>query len=117
MMRQRREHQEIVQYPILVYPIVRCKVNLIVLITKFYIFQQKCIGNKPTETGLMEELQSNYRYEKSLCFDHKKRTRCDIEWEPVLEFVPITINKMYVGPFVCPYKQPWNSLKRHRTGI
>ena len=45
------------------YPVVRNAINIVTLITKYFIFQQKCLGNKPTKNGLIKEILFNINYD------------------------------------------------------
>ena len=60
-------------------------VNILVLSTKYFIFQQKCLGNTPTITGLKREFEFLYKYEKDNAFQNMKSKAFYRKWLPVLQ--------------------------------
>ena len=63
-------------------------INLIVLIVKRLIFQQKCLNSKPTIDKLDKEIKFYYLYERQLAKgDTKALAKFKKKWEPVLQMI------------------------------
>ena len=58
--------------------------NLFILVTKYYIFQQKCLGQRSNINGLKSELRFTYNLEHENAQIKHKLKDCEKRWRPVL---------------------------------
>ena len=68
----------------LIHPRAGHIINQIVLIAKYYIFQQKCLGNQYKYTGFKVVLKDKYRIQKYNAFIENQVKQMKSKWEPVL---------------------------------
>ena len=58
-------------------------VNLLTLVTKYYIFQQKCLGNKTSLLGLRAEMYFIFKMERDDARKTNKENRFKKRWEAI----------------------------------
>ena len=72
---------------------VHCKpkhlCNTIVMYIKYYIFQQKCLQNRPCIAGIQKEIKFLYEFERSKAIKFNKVEALEQRWGPVKQKISI----------------------------
>ena len=69
------------------FPIdAKSKIKLI-LVTKFTIFQHKCLGNKPSYESIVREVNLQYKIDCYNAANYGNISRTEMKWGPVQKII------------------------------